>query len=196
MALSSLALAGAGAVTNSIGAYYSAKSEKSSLRFQAQMAEINARNAELAAQQEIRSGQHQEQQSRLQTAAVKSAQRVALGANGVALNEGSAANILTTTDYIGEVDANTIAANAVRSAWGYRTQGVDYKNRAVMARASASAISPAMAAGSSLLGDAGSIASRWYSADQVGALDAGKARMSRAFGRNNQVGDFPSLNYG
>ena len=60
------------------------------------------------------------------------------------------------------IDANTLEANAVRTAWGMRTQATNYQNEALAARATAGAINPGMSAVSSLLGSAGSVASSWY----------------------------------
>jgi hypothetical protein len=39
--------------------------------------------------------------------------------------------VLTSTDVMGQIDKNTIAANAVRSAWGYRTQATSFQNEAL-----------------------------------------------------------------
>lgn len=168
-AATSLALMAAGAASNTIGSFYSAKGQQSALRYQADIADTNARIAELGAQSELIRGQREEQASRLRTAQLKSGQRVAMAANGIDLGEGSARDILTSTDYMGEVDANTIAANALGQAWGYRTQGMNFQNDARMARANASAISPGMAAATTLLGEAGRVASTWYAMDKAAA---------------------------
>ena len=69
-----------------------------------------------------------------------------------------------------EIDASTLTANAVRTAWGYRIQATNYQNDALTKRATASAISPNKSAISSLLGDAGNVAESWYSLSKSGAL--------------------------
>lgn len=153
-----MAAAGASAVSAS----NSAKAEQAGLNYQADVAANNAQIAEWQAQDAIRQGQEQEQNSRLQYAATKGTQRAALAANGVALDEGSAVDILASTDYLNEMDASTIQANAARSAWGYRTQGTNYSDNAAALRAGAGAISPGSAAGMSLLGSAGQLSSTWY----------------------------------
>jgi hypothetical protein len=43
--------------------------------------------------------------------------------------------VLTSTDLVGEVDANTIAANAIRAAWGYRTEAANHRGQALMSSA-------------------------------------------------------------
>ncbi|NVO06350.1 MAG: hypothetical protein HXX19_10670, partial [Rhodoferax sp.] len=111
-----------GAVSSGLSAYYGAQAQKSSLDLQANMADINARMAESSAQATLLTGQREEQRSMIATANLKGSQRAAMAANGVDLGVGSAANILTTTDLMGEVDTNTLHANSVRSAFGLRTQ--------------------------------------------------------------------------
>lgn len=169
---------GAGAASSAVGAYYGAQSNKISLGLQANLADTSARVSESAAQATLLTGQREEQKSMLATASLKSAQRVGMAANGVDLGEGSPLNVLTTTDTMGQIDANTIKANAIKSAWGYRMQGVNQTNQANMSRAAADAINPTQSAISSLLGSAGSVASSWYMFGKNGMLDETKANMS------------------
>lgn len=161
-AKSSAILKVGGAVTGGIGAYYSAKNQVSNLKFQADMAGINARISELGARQELFKGQQQVGAASMKAGQVKSSQRAAMAANGIDLGEGTAAEIQATTDLVKEIDMATLEANAVRSAWGYRTQGVNYQNDALMRSATARTISPYASAATSLLGSAGSVATSWY----------------------------------
>src|SRR5690606_2794216 len=89
--------------------------------------------------------------------------------NGIDVGTGSAAEIQASTDILKEIDSNTLMSNAVRTAWGYRTQGLNaqteamnQRNQAFAARAMGSAISPIGGATTSLLGSVGSVASSWY----------------------------------
>jgi hypothetical protein len=111
------------------------KSQKLELDLKATVSDINARLAETAAQTTLLTGQRQEQGQRLKTAQLKSTQRNRMAARGIDLRSDTALNILTTTDVMGEIDAQTIEANAVRAAWGYRTEGVNYQIDAAMATA-------------------------------------------------------------
>ncbi len=165
-----LATQAAGAGTSAAGAYYSARGEKSALKAQADMADTNAAISELTAQSALRQGQAQEQNSRLKTADLKSSQRASMAANGIDIGAGGTAkNILETTDLFGEIDADTIAANAARSAWGYRTEAVNYKNDARLKRTSARGINPALNAGVTLLDGATSVAKTAYTFNKLGA---------------------------
>ena len=184
-----------GAASSARGAYSSAQSSKTSLNLQATMADINAKStmdmaeinqrlAESSAQQTLLTGQREVQRSQIATANIKSSQRVSMAANGIDLGEGSANQVLTSTDVMGEIDANTLQANAVRSAFGIRTQGQAEFNRsrtqatnltgqAAMSRASADAISPGGAAFTSLLGSAGAVAGSWYQYNKLRNSPAG-----------------------
>lgn len=164
-----MTMQGAGAASSAMGAYFGAKSQKSSLELQANLADINARMSESAAQQTLLTGQREEQKSMIATANLKGTQRASMAANGIDLGQGTANQVLTSTDVLGEIDANTIHANAVLNAWGHRTQAVNQTNQALMSRASASAISPLTSMTTSLLGSAGSVASSWYTMNKAGS---------------------------
>lgn len=169
-ATAALGAQGFGAASSAVSSYYSAQSQKASLGLQATIADINAHTAESTAQQALYSGQRQEQASRLRTANLKGQQTASLAANGIDLGQGSALRILTDTDTFGQIDANTIQANAIRSAWGYRTQATNYQNQALQSRSAAGAISPGMSLATSLLGGATQVAGSWYSFNKAGAF--------------------------
>jgi hypothetical protein len=103
-------------------------------------------------------------------AQLKGSQRATMAARGIDLGSDTAVNILTGTDVMGEIDANTVAANAVRAAWGYRTEGTNSQIAASMSEANARGVSPMASATSSLLGNAGSVASTYYSLNKAGAF--------------------------
>lgn len=177
-----LGIQSAGTAYSTVGSFYAAKEQKSALNAQAGLDDINAHLSEVSAQQALIAGQKNEQTSRLKTAALKGKQTAQLAANGVAITEGSAKNILTSTDVIGEIDANNIAADAVSDAWGYRVQGTNYSNAALMKRASASAISPLASAAGSLISGASSIAQNKYLMDKYGAPAPTKATTGPTLG--------------
>lgn len=172
-AISSVALMGAGVASGTIGSYWSARSQKIALDGQAGLADTNARISELGAQQELIKGQQEVANLTLRAGQLKGSQRTALAANGVDLGVGNAAEIQASTDVMKEIDKDTITANAVRSAWGYRTQGMNYQNEATVKRGTADGISPGMSAVGSFLGSAGSVASSWYTMNKAGAFKSG-----------------------
>lgn len=164
-----IGMQGAGAASSALGAYYGATSQQRSLRGIAAIDEINAGVAERSAQSAEAAGMASEQRIRLNTAQLKSSQITSLAANGVDVGVGSAARVLTSTDVLGDIDANTARANGVRSAWGYRTQATNDRNDALMRRANADTISPWLNTGTSLLGSGATVASSWYRMNQSGA---------------------------
>lgn len=159
-----------GAIGSASLARTQAKANESALNFQADMSKINARMAERSAQSVLLQGQQQIGNLTLRSGKIKSGQRVAMAANGIDLGEGNAAEVQATTDLMTEIDKNTIEANAVRSAWGYRTQGVNAANVGLMASASADSINPNAAAASTLIGSAGNVAQSWYAMNKAGTI--------------------------
>jgi hypothetical protein len=152
----------AGAVTNTMGAYSKSKSDKAAYEYQAAVNRNNSTLAEWNARDAITRGQKAEQQQRLKTAALKSTQRASFAARGMALDEGSPLAILDDTAFMGEQDALTLRDNAAREAWGYRVQAGNYASDAGMLSTRADAESPLKAGASSLLSNAGAVASSWY----------------------------------
>lgn len=183
-----LALQGAGAANSAIGAVYGAQEAKNALEYQSAIAEINARVAKSGADSILAAGQKTEQAVRLQTAALKSKQVAAFAANGIDLTSRSAQNVLTSTDYLGEVDANTVTANAVRQAFGYKVQVANYGAQAAGAAASAASINPWSAGASSLLTGATSVAESWYKFNKPPVTIPGDGGVASSFYSNPQAG--------
>lgn len=161
------ALQAGGSLMSTVGAYYTAGNQKIALQSQADMADISARLSERAAQSALQEGAVQESKSRYATTQLKSTQHASLAANGLVTNEGTAKDIQTSTEYMGKLDADIIAANAARAAWGYRMQGVNFENDALMKRTAAGSISPGLSGFSTLLTGAGSIAKDRYLVSSV-----------------------------
>ncbi len=165
---SPVALMAASAGAQTVGAYNSAKAQQASLLYDAQTADNNAQLAEWQAQDAVTRGNLDEQSVRMRAAAVKASQRAAMAANGIDVTQGSAADIQTSTDYMGERDAFTVRNDALRSAWGYRTQGASYRDSAGMSRAGASSIRPSVSAATTLLGSATLVSSAWDAERRAG----------------------------
>lgn len=155
-----LQLAGVG--LGAAGAYSSSRNTKSAYQAQAQVAKNNAIIAGWQAEDALVRGDRAASVSRSKTRQLKGSQRAALAANGVDLGEGSALNILTDTDYFGEMDANTITDNAAREAWAIRSQASGYSAEASMLSSRASSEQPWLSTATSLLTSAGRVADRWY----------------------------------
>lgn len=173
------------------------RSQADAYAYQAQVSRNNALVAEWQARSAIAAGGKQEQTLRLKTAALEGSQRARLAANGVDVTQGSAANILADTKYMGERDAATVRLSAAQRAWAYRTQGQGELDNAAMldtsaanARRGASAISPSGAYMGSLLTGAGQVASGWYRYSEAFASPSGvdPAIIDAANGADDPIG--------
>lgn len=98
---------------------------------------IYGQNATLADQQAtdaIARGHEAELRSRGGTRQLVGSQRAALGAQGIALDSGSAQDVVQNDEALGELDALTIRNNARREAYGYSTQAAQYRQQGQMAQ--------------------------------------------------------------
>ena len=175
MAEAALAAQAAGGAMQTVGSYYAAAGQKMQLKLQARLAEINAEMANSQARDALMQGQRAEQAVRMQGAQVKSAQRAAMGASGVDLSSETSVALQTSTEFLSELDANTVKANALRAAWGHRMNAVNYRGQAIMGRAQAKAISPAMAAFSTLLTQGAQFGQSYAGYKNAGMLGSTKA---------------------
>lgn len=152
-----LALMGAG--TKAVGAYNASSAQRSSLNYQASVAQNNAILDQDKATIAENNGVIAVQNQGLKTASVLSQQKVQLGANGVALGDksGSALNLETSTVLMGDKDAAQLQTNAMREAWGYQVQGQEQTANSGALKSMAGAVSPLNASMTSLLGSAGQV---------------------------------------
>lgn len=146
-----LALGIVNAVNTGVNAYFSSRMAKIQANLQAQLAEENQRMANLAAEDALyRSAVNIGEISR-QAQQVKSSQKVAMAANGIAMTGGTYAEVLTSTDIMKEESINIERLNGYKEAWGYRMQGVNYGAQAGAARVTAGSASPTLSAASGLM---------------------------------------------
>lgn len=164
----------AGGVAAAYGAYSKSKAEKTAYTMQAQVADNNKKYAGWQAEDALRRGQKATVAQQLKTRQLKGAQIARMAENGIDLGEGSALNILTDTDYMGAIDANTITDNAAKEAWFYRAQSQNYGSNADLLRYRANSENSTGAAAGTLLTSAGSVASRWYDLNSKGTFGGKK----------------------
>jgi len=157
MGIASLGMSIAGATSKTVGSYYSALGDKRALQLQSQMADRNALHAASA-------GEEQASNVLQRGAQMMSTQRANMAANGVDLTEGSPAAVVASTDVMRQIDANTTINNAMQEAFGYRAE-------ATTKRAAADAISPGMAAATTLIDQASKVASQYTMGKRMGLYD-------------------------
>lgn len=163
--------AGASAGVQAAGAAQSARANRTSLGFQADVADQNAKLAELQAQSILLRGQQVEQDVLAKGRTLAGDQRATMAANGVDLTEGSPLDILVSTEAATQRDAARTRDNAAQDAWAARVQGTNYRNQASAARSGMSQFSPGRAFGTSLLTSGTQLAARWYAKDAVAFRD-------------------------
>lgn len=121
-AFTAAAIAVVGAGLSAYSASEQADSQQKAARFQAQ---IDANNAQIALQNrsiELQQGEQDVQRAMMERNQLIGRQRVALAANGVDMNEGSAQDLLATTEFLSEWDQANIKNNAARKAWGFQVE--------------------------------------------------------------------------
>ena len=141
---------------------------------QARVLEQNAAQARSEAEAVIAAGNSEEKKLRENVRRVRGAQDAAFGASGLSLNSGTPVSVAVDTEVQGEEDAGLLRKNYARKAFGLRNEASAYDWQASESRNlgnySANAIRNAgnssMAA--SLLGAAGTVASKWDSLTSLG----------------------------
>lgn len=137
-------------------------------QYNAQVARNNQSIANNNAQWAVDRGNVEEGISRERTAQMIGSERAGYGANGVDVNTGSASRVQSDTARIGAMDAQTIAQNAQRSAWGYRAQGGSFG-----AQAQLDQMEGDQAGMASLVGGVSNFASKWDIFKNAGAIPNG-----------------------
>src|SRR3546814_559033 len=120
------------------------------------------------AQQAATIGAVQEEQHRAKVRQLAGAQRADFAARGIDLRSGVVQDLVGETYTMGEADALTIRFNAMNEAWGYRTQAVNSRNNARMAR-----FGGKQASRNTYLTTAAGLAGQAYGGYQSGAFSGG-----------------------
>jgi hypothetical protein len=94
-------------------------------KYAQRVGEINAANAERAADDSIKRGDKAAENARRDVKRVVADQRTATAAQGVEVDSGTAGDIMDETLEIGEAEARTIKSNAWREAWGFKQQAIN-----------------------------------------------------------------------
>jgi hypothetical protein len=164
-----------GALLGAVGSFYAVQGQQAALRSQASsyehqgvMSNIEARNAEMDAQQAFEVGRREKAALTFGQGAERGAMKVEQGASGTELGAGSNAEALASQRFLHQLDSMTLDANTIRAANASRTRATALRNEGLLAGASAAnlqgtagSLSPGFAATSSFLRDTGTLASQW-----------------------------------
>ncbi len=155
----SLASTAVSGFVGAVGSIWTTKYNNAIAQSKANIARLNAQLMEQQAQSVLQQNEKATVRKTMAAGQVKAKARTALAANGVAVAEGSSAELQASTDLIKEMDVNTMKSNATREAWGYRMKAVDYEGEALVAQASKKSTLGAF--GSTLLGSASQLANNY-----------------------------------
>ena len=175
MAVASMAATAGGAITSAIGSNFAGQASGQSYQYQAQIAQINSQVAKQNAAYATEVGEVDAQQSGMQTRAQIGQTKAIQGSSGLDVNTGSGAAVRTSEAEIGVENQNIIRANAAKQAYGYEVNAAQFTNQASLDIASgANAVTAGnIGAFSSILGGAGSVASKWSQASTAGMFSGG-----------------------
>lgn len=151
-----------GAAMQAYGAYQGAEAQQRGYRYSAASTRRQAEIERYRAQDAIERGQHTEAVIGLKAGALKGTQRASLAGRGIDIGEGTPLDILTSTDYMKEVDFGTARRNAQSEAWLHRENAKSFDAESEMYLEAADNVSPFSAGAGSLLTGAGQVANSWY----------------------------------
>jgi|GEM_PF-6561941 len=127
---------GVSAVAAGATAAVQADAAQKQANYQAQLdnnaAIVAANNAKLAnwkRSDALQRGEVAAQTAMLERRQLIGRQRASLAASGVDMTQGSALDLLASTEYLGQIEVNNIQSNAAREAWGYDLESNNYINQ-------------------------------------------------------------------
>jgi hypothetical protein len=103
-------------------------------QYEAQMHEFNADIADMQERDARARGKQNANRVRGAGQTLVGSQRAAAAEAGVAVDDGTAAELTSETMLFSEVEAGRIEADAAREAFGFKVQAFDYRNQGRLAR--------------------------------------------------------------
>lgn len=126
--------AGVSVVGQLVGNTFGAIGESQEAQASAKQADRNAILSEYAAKDAEQRGAAEAAQITMKGTQTIGSARVAQAASGIELDSPVAQNAISTTRAYSALDALTTKSNAAREAYGYRTEGLQYKEQAKQLR--------------------------------------------------------------
>lgn len=140
----------AGTAIGVMGQMQSAKAQAAASEYQAKQSRIMAEDA-------LKRGAAEEQAQRRKTSGLEGRQRAVMAASGLDIGSGSPLSILADTAQLGELDAQTVRANANREAQQLNAQGTLFDAQAQNQRSAG-----VLGAMGTALGGVQTLADKWY----------------------------------
>lgn len=155
-------LQGVNSIFSGLNAYSGTRNANDAYDYQAQVADVNASEAERQAADALSRGHAVSAEVRKRGKAIKGAQQAALAKSNVDAGFGSALDILTSTDVGVDVDASQAQQNAAEEAHALRMRAHGSRSDAALLRYRSRSTSPLLAGASALLDGATKVADKWY----------------------------------
>ena len=173
----SLGATALGSLTSASGASFTGQAQANMYNYQAGVAQINQQIMQQNASWATEEGEVQAQQEGMKTRAQIATTEATQGAGNLDVASGSDARVRASELEIGEEDQALIRSNAAQKAYGFEVQGFQYSAQASADTASASNSLTAAKYNvtSSLLGGAGSVATKWLQGSQAGIFSGGSS---------------------
>jgi hypothetical protein len=163
-----------GSLFGAAGAKQSATAQAGQLTYQAGIANLNAQIAQQNASYAELQGE--ETAGKYGMAARQTMGHIIAnqGASGLDVNSGSAKEVQTAQHTISTIDQNQIRENAAKVAYDYETQAAAAKAQATLDTMGAKNVRAAgdINVASSLVGGAGSVATKWLQASNMGLFNS------------------------
>lgn len=163
MAITSTVLGGAGAGISAYGALTKGAADSAMYGYQQGIAQINQKIQKQNADYAIATGEVEAQQSGMKTAGQVSQTKVQQSASGLDVNSGSNVTVRDSETAIGQQNQDIIRSSAARKAYGFEVEGAQAEAQGNIygMAAKTSQTAGILGAVSSIIGGAGSVASKW-----------------------------------
>lgn len=180
-------LSAGGGILSAFGQLDKGESDAKMYSYRAGVAKMNATINRQNSEWVLEAEEDNARRSGLTTGFTIAKQKVGQAANGFDVNSGTNADVRESTGTLGLIDQTTIRTESGRKALGFRNQaaGEDAEAAASLMAGENARRSSKIAALGTLIGTAGSVASKWTQASQVwgGASGAGVT----TYGSNQEV---------
>lgn len=167
----------AGGLIKAYGEGEAGSAKSAEYTYRAGMARRNAQIQRQNSDYALEAGDANAERSGLTTGFTIARQRVAQASNGFDVNTGTNADVQQSTRDIGVIDQSTIRTNAGRQALSFRNQASGLEAEATLDEMAGSNAKRAGGINqlATLIGTAGSVASKWYQSGQTFGSGSSKA---------------------
>ncbi|MBZ5616241.1 MAG: hypothetical protein LAO23_19710 [Acidobacteriia bacterium] len=167
-----MAASGASGAVGAFGAISGGNSQAAMYNYQAGIANLNSQIAKQNADWAVASGEVEAQQSGMKSRFQQGTTIAQQGAGELAIGSGSNARVVQSEKELGAEDQALIRSNAAKKAYGYEVESVQQEAQANLDTMAAKNAKTAgyLDAFKSILGAAGSVGSKWSSANTAGVF--------------------------